>query len=72
MTFKQARKKIRLLAKGKLHSIQLNITRTDKNINIKKCLVYIIGNDAHEEPTWERAFKSLETQMKGNKNHDIQ
>ncbi len=63
MNFKEAKSKLKKLAKGEYHSIQYGITEYLPNKLKQKCSVYIDGYSWHWGETWKVALKSLENEM---------
>ncbi len=63
MNFKEAKDKLKKLAKGEYHSIKYEITEYNGGELRQECSVYIAGRGWCEERTWELAFKSLRNEI---------
>ena len=60
MTFKQAKAKLKGLAKGEYHSISYELEEYSDNSRGQRCGLYIHGGKWCIEDSWEEAFKELE------------
>jgi hypothetical protein len=63
MNFKQAKAKLKRLAKGKFHSINYKISEHTGGELMQECSVYIDETDLHIGETWEAAFKELNKEI---------
>lgn len=73
LTMRQAIARVKQLANGKYHSVQLQHTNygVSKTINAhlgyaKECRVYISGMDGFVAPTFREAIDKLEAALKGD------
>lgn len=60
MNFKNAKKKLEKIAKGKYHTLDYEITDYGNGNVAQQCQIYIDGLKHFKGETWELAFNALE------------
>ena len=76
MKFSEAKARLKELAKGKYHSIMLNLIEYSDGYVETKCILYIDGHSHVSGSTWERAFIKLDDMLNPQNHieefHDIE
>ena len=63
MKFSEAKARLKELAKGKYHSIKLDLIEYSDGYVETKCILYIDGHSHVSGSTWERAFIKLDDML---------
>ena len=63
MTFKQAKKKLKAMAKGRYHSIKYDLSEHSGGDQEAVCTLYIADRGMPSAPTWDQAFALLENKQ---------
>jgi len=60
MKFIEAKEKLKIIAKGKYHSLRYELTEHTDGEQVVRTALYIDGLDHFSGPTWEDAFRRIE------------
>ena len=66
MTFKQAYKKLKVIADGRYFSIRYELTTHANESMEQVCVVYVDPSKRGDGKTWDEAFEDLHIHMHGN------
>ena len=65
MTFKQAYKKLKVIADGRYFSIRYELTTHTNESMEQVCVVYVDPSLRGDGKTWDEAFEELDHEMNG-------